>query len=209
MTQNAWNTTALTTNGQLLIGSTGTRPVAATLTGGTGISVVNGAGSITLSATGAEGPVLQQVRVTSGAVTTITNVALGNAAGTAIPTATGVTVLSVSITPANVNSVLVFNFSFLFGRQFNTSLAVVALFQTGIANALYAVAPIPTNDLSVLCTGQYYTVAGTTLPTTYFIQVAPNVASPLISVYFNSTNGVSITLGGTQVGTLMITEYSA
>lgn len=37
------------TNGQLLIGSTGVAPVATTLTAGTGISIANGAGSITIS----------------------------------------------------------------------------------------------------------------------------------------------------------------
>lgn len=40
------------TNGQLLIGSTGADPVAATLTAGTGISIGTGAGSITITATG-------------------------------------------------------------------------------------------------------------------------------------------------------------
>jgi len=39
------------TNGQLVVGSTGASPVAATLTGGTGISVSNGAGSITIAST--------------------------------------------------------------------------------------------------------------------------------------------------------------
>lgn len=45
-------TTSAPTNGQLLIGSTGVAPVAATLTQGTGISVTNGAGSITIANTG-------------------------------------------------------------------------------------------------------------------------------------------------------------
>jgi hypothetical protein len=40
------------TNGQIPIGSTGADPVLATLTQGTGISISNGAGSITISATG-------------------------------------------------------------------------------------------------------------------------------------------------------------
>jgi hypothetical protein len=39
------------TNGQLLIGSNGADPVAATITGSSGITVTNGAGSITLSGT--------------------------------------------------------------------------------------------------------------------------------------------------------------
>lgn len=44
--------TAALTNGQLTIGSTGALPVAATLTAGPGISIANGAGSITVSGTG-------------------------------------------------------------------------------------------------------------------------------------------------------------
>jgi hypothetical protein len=41
---------AAMTNGQLLIGSTGVAPVVANLTAGTGISIVNGAGSISITA---------------------------------------------------------------------------------------------------------------------------------------------------------------
>lgn len=41
------------TNGQLLIGSTSADPVAAALTQGSGISITNGAGTITISSTGA------------------------------------------------------------------------------------------------------------------------------------------------------------
>lgn len=40
------------TNGQLAIGSTGADPSAATLTAGVGVSITNGAGSITIAATG-------------------------------------------------------------------------------------------------------------------------------------------------------------
>ena len=48
---NAITSIALT-NGQLAIGSTGADPSAATLTAGTGVSITNGAGSITINATG-------------------------------------------------------------------------------------------------------------------------------------------------------------
>lgn len=44
--------TSQPTNGQLLIGSTGSDPVLATLTAGTDISITEGAGSITINATG-------------------------------------------------------------------------------------------------------------------------------------------------------------
>lgn len=40
------------TNGQMLIGSTGANPVAATISAGTGVTVSTGAGSLTISATG-------------------------------------------------------------------------------------------------------------------------------------------------------------
>jgi len=46
---------AAMTNGQVIIGSTGATPVAATLTAGANISIVNAAGSITISATGLAG----------------------------------------------------------------------------------------------------------------------------------------------------------
>jgi hypothetical protein len=43
---------SLLTNGQLLIGNTGNDPTAAQLTAGTGVSIVNGTGSITINAAG-------------------------------------------------------------------------------------------------------------------------------------------------------------
>lgn len=42
------------TNGQMIIGSSGATPVSATLTAGTGVSIANGAGSITISSSGAD-----------------------------------------------------------------------------------------------------------------------------------------------------------
>lgn len=45
-------TSLVLTNGQLAIGNTGNDPTAATLTAGTGVSIVNASGSITLNATG-------------------------------------------------------------------------------------------------------------------------------------------------------------
>lgn len=55
-TINSTNTPQLTTNGQVIIGSTGAFPVASTLTAGTNITITNGAGSITISATNEPGP---------------------------------------------------------------------------------------------------------------------------------------------------------
>lgn len=47
--------TAQATNGQILIGSTAADPVASTITAGSGITVTNGAGSITIAASGGGG----------------------------------------------------------------------------------------------------------------------------------------------------------
>lgn len=52
-TNNAWNTGALTLDGQLIIGSTGNNAVPATLTAGTNIRITNAPGSITIATTGA------------------------------------------------------------------------------------------------------------------------------------------------------------
>lgn len=46
------NSLGVATNGQLAIGSTGADPVLATLSAGTGISITNGAGSITVNSSG-------------------------------------------------------------------------------------------------------------------------------------------------------------
>lgn len=56
------------TNGQLLIGSTGAAPVRAALTQGTGISITNGAGSITINNTG-----VTSVGLSLPAMFTVTN----------------------------------------------------------------------------------------------------------------------------------------
>ena len=49
LTKNKITSLAQATNGQLVIGSTGVDPVLATVTAGAGITVTNGAGSITIS----------------------------------------------------------------------------------------------------------------------------------------------------------------
>jgi len=77
------STTAMT-NGQLLIGNTGTTPSVATLATGTGISVTNGAGTITLANTG----------VTS--LTAGTGISLSGATGAITVTNTGVTSVNAS-----------------------------------------------------------------------------------------------------------------
>src|SRR6202030_1737618 len=76
------------TNGQLPIGSTGADPVLATITAGTGITVTNGPGSITIAASG------------SGVVETIT----GNTGGAISPTAGNINIVTANATPVFAGS---------------------------------------------------------------------------------------------------------
>lgn len=68
-TNNATNTPELTANGQLFIGSSGVNPAANTLTAGVGITITNGAGTITIAGSGSSGWVDQ----TTGTVTMTAN----------------------------------------------------------------------------------------------------------------------------------------
>lgn len=81
-TTGALSTTTAPTNGQLLVGSTGNAPVAATLSTGNGISVTNGPGTITVTNTG----VLSFSAGTTGltpSTSTTGNVTLGGVLGVA------------------------------------------------------------------------------------------------------------------------------
>lgn len=74
------------TNGQILIGSTGAAPQAATLTAGSGVSITNAAGGITIAATGSGGTVIDvtgtaPVSVATGTSTPVISLANGSAAG--------------------------------------------------------------------------------------------------------------------------------
>jgi hypothetical protein len=75
----ALTSTALT-NGQLLIGSTGVAPSASTLTAGTGISITNGAGSITI-ATAGSGESWVDVTTTTQTMVANTGYIVDNASG--------------------------------------------------------------------------------------------------------------------------------
>lgn len=68
------------TNGQLLIGNTGSDPTASTLTAGSNISITNGGGSISIAATGAAGFSWTQVSGTSQSMSSNNGYIANNAA---------------------------------------------------------------------------------------------------------------------------------
>ena len=70
------------TNGQLLIGSTGADPVAAAISAGTNVTVTNGAGTITIAATGVAGFVWNDVSGTTQAAAVNNGYIISNAAQT-------------------------------------------------------------------------------------------------------------------------------
>jgi hypothetical protein len=76
-TNNSTNTPQLTLDGQTFIGSAGVNPVAATLTAGAGVSIVNGPGSITISSSGSSGWIDQ----TTTPVTMTSNIGYTSDAG--------------------------------------------------------------------------------------------------------------------------------
>jgi hypothetical protein len=70
------------TNGQLLVGSTGADPVAASITAGTGISVTPGAGTITIASTGGGGFTWNNVTVNAPVTMVAAHGYIQNSAGT-------------------------------------------------------------------------------------------------------------------------------
>jgi hypothetical protein len=72
------------TNGQLAIGSTGATPVAATISAGTNISVTNGAGTITIAASGFGSFAWNDVSGTSQAATINNGYIISNASQTTV-----------------------------------------------------------------------------------------------------------------------------
>lgn len=95
----------LATNGQLPIGSTGADPVLAALTAGTGISVTNGAGSITIANTQTQGIVTLDGDSGSATGTTITFSGTTNAGSSVSFSASGATV-DLNVTDAHDNTLI-------------------------------------------------------------------------------------------------------
>ncbi|MDE2095812.1 MAG: hypothetical protein KGL39_01045 [Patescibacteria group bacterium] len=95
-------------NGQVLIGQSGGGPLANTLTAGTGIAITNGAGSITITNTGAAtGPpnyaaVFSNTGALSGFALTNGQFVYGNASGVPVP-GTLVAGSGIAITPGNTS----------------------------------------------------------------------------------------------------------
>jgi len=96
-------TSTLLTNGQILIGSTGVDPVATTLTAGTGVSITNGAGSITLNAVGGG---LSWSTVTVDASFTVNSGVVANKAGLLTMTLPATSAVGDTVAITGINTAL-------------------------------------------------------------------------------------------------------
>lgn len=84
-TNNSVNSPQLTSNGQLVIGSgSATNGVAATLTAGTGISITNGAGSISIASSGVGSLIWNDVSGTTQAAAVNNGYIISNASQTTV-----------------------------------------------------------------------------------------------------------------------------
>lgn len=168
------------TNGQLLIGSTGANPVATTLTAGSGVTITNGAGTITLA-------------LSSGQV--IQTVFLNNIAGSTNSTASyvDVTGASLAITPTNSSNKVDVTFSFntdvvnsTFAEANYKILRGAVDISTEAGNPITVVSK--GGDITTWITWTLVDAPATTSATTYKLQHVP-VSSTSVESY-----NVSITL---------------
>ena len=190
-------------NGELIIGSTGLSPAKAVPTAGTGITITPGAGSLTITNTGAvPGAVVQYVNTSFSTIKDCTTIIpLDNP----IPQNTeGDEVLTLTITPKSATNKLVINFT-TFGSVTMNVVAQFALFQDATANALAATAEWNSNLTEILGTSDlsYTMVAGTVAATTFKVRCGPHVGAS--HVYLNGTSA-GVLYGGVAASGMEIWE---
>lgn len=218
MTQNAINSGYPTADGEVLIGATGGRTLPATLTAGVGIGIANGANSITITNTGASGNTIQQVRtMVTSMIETSGSFGL-NYSNDTIPQQTdGTEIMTLSITPTNVNSVLLIEAIVQCGGDGHPASLAVALFQDSTLNALATTLSTQNsgagNSLGYSIPLRYFMTAGTTSSTTFKIRAALVTGGPgntTVNGRFNGGTGLpQRIMGGTSMTMMTITEYAS
>lgn len=174
------------TNGQILVGSTGANPVATTITASTGISVTNGAGSITIANTGVTSvaassssaglviggsPITTTGTLTFALSSTLENLSELAGTGFVVETAAGVfTNRSITGTSGNIvvtngdgiSASPTINLATITQGSSGTSFVKVAL--DGFGRVIDNTA-VTTGDITALVDSQYLRLDGTTTPT--------------------------------------------
>jgi hypothetical protein len=121
---NAITSLALT-NGQLAIGSTGADPTAATLTAGTGVTITNGAGSITIASVG--GALTWTVVTGATQAMAVNNGYIANRAGTVAFTLPTTSAVGDIVAVTGINTATGWSIAYTTGQQifFGTSAATI------------------------------------------------------------------------------------
>lgn len=194
-------------DGFLPIGSSGADPVLAQLTAGTGISIVNAAGSITISSTSGASVLIGSARNTSTtAVTTSKQCAL---LATTPTTSNTDSLISINYTAASSSNILEFDFSCPMGAQSISACSVnVFLFKGSTV-----IAGFPFSSPS----GQYLTStfkwsvqAGTTSSQTYTVRWANSTSSnPIYALCYSGLGTPLFNATGNSKMTFTIKEYTA
>lgn len=195
VTTGVWNGTAIPvgfggtgltstpTNGQLDIGN-GTGFTRATLTAGTGVSITNGAGSITINATGSGG--------------TVTNVSVVSANGFAGSVATSTTTPAITLT-TSVTGILSGN-----------GTAISAASTTGSGSVVLATAPTLSGQLTLGTAGAGLSITeGTNCKQGVATLVAGTVTVNNTSVTANSRIFLTPQEGGLFTGSLRVSARTA
>ena len=150
------------TNGQLAIGNTGNDPSASTLTAGTGVSITNGAGSITINSTGS-GLTWQTVVGTTQAAA-INNGYIANNPGTVTITLPAVAPFGSIIAVSGMNAVVGWRLAcgtgqtIHFGNQ-NTTISTGYLQATNLYDSVTVVCNVANTEFIVLTSIGNLTVA--------------------------------------------------
>ena len=204
---------AVTTDGQLLIGSTAAPNIrVGTPTGSGGITITPGAGALSIGFS--PGTVEQFIYSnTSAAIECATVIPCDDTIPQNIE---GDEVLTATITPKNANNYLVIDFVGV-GSCNLQSPCSVALFQDAIAGAIAATAwgncdgKEYSQNYNIPISLKFVMPAGTTSPTTFKIRVGCSISTGAGSgAYINSfyDSGAQLRVfGGVAATTLTITEY--
>ena len=187
-TASALTSTTAATNGQLLIGSTGVAPVKTTLTAGAGVSVTNGAGSITIANTG------------------VTSFSAGTTGLTPNTATAGVVTLAGTLSVANGGTGIVTvpaNGQLLVGNGTNYTVATLGA-GTGISTTTGSgTLTINNTGVTSIVAGTGISVSGATGAVTVSSTSTATVSSVALSLpSIFTVSGSPVTTAGTLTGTL-------
>jgi len=183
--------TASLTNGQILIGSTGATPAPSTITAGTGITITNGAGTISIAATTASTFYVNTANTSIGALAVVkySNVVNDSAAGYSV--ATGLYTIPTTgwyIVNANIKTT-----SYNFGVS---AIVQINLYQNATIIAQQLITPAAYNSTGL----------GLNLGTVYKFTAADTVS---IQAFSNLGGGGGTTLDSSVINFLSINYLHA